>query len=102
MNLGTSYGIGPHPLLWAGSGAARGNITASFTANCLSARVIFILHQTAVGILLTLMNFMTWLRALTWSYSGQLTQMAIYPFCGGITSVEWVSGFGPKEGMSHC
>jgi hypothetical protein len=38
------YDKGPHPLLWAGSPAARRKVTVSGIPNCLNYFVIFILH----------------------------------------------------------
>ena len=40
MSLQTSYGKGPHPLLWVGSRPARGKITVSGTSNLLNYCVI--------------------------------------------------------------
>jgi len=97
MNLPNSYYKGPHPLLCDGSEAARGTKTASFTANHLSARLIFILYQTAVGILLALTVLMTWLRALTWSYSGHQTEWQYILFAGKELRLSWCLGLDPKK-----
>ena len=43
MGLRTSYGKGPHPLLWAGSQVARGKIAVSGIPNRLNYSVIFVL-----------------------------------------------------------
>ena len=40
----TFYGMGPHPLLWAGWRAGRETITVSGIANRLEYRVIFIVY----------------------------------------------------------
>jgi hypothetical protein len=41
MGLQTFYGKGPHPLLWAGSLAARGKITIGGIHNRLNYCIIF-------------------------------------------------------------
>ena len=53
MSLQTSYGKGPHPLLWAGSRPAHGKITVSGMRNLLNYCVIYIVYtqftNVAVG-----------------------------------------------------
>jgi len=43
VGLQPFYGIGTHPLLWAGSRAARGKITVIGISNRLNYSVIFVL-----------------------------------------------------------
>ena len=47
MGLQTFYGKGPHPLLWAGSRAARGRITVSGISNYPNYCEIFIVQVYA-------------------------------------------------------
>jgi len=49
MRLQPFYGKGPHPLLWAGSLAARRVITVSGIRTRLNYRVIFVAYTQFTG-----------------------------------------------------
>jgi hypothetical protein len=44
MDLRAFYGKGPHPLLWAGLQASRGQMAVSGILNCLNYCAIFVVY----------------------------------------------------------
>jgi hypothetical protein len=60
MSLQTSYGKGPHSLLWAGSRPARGKITVSGIPNLLNYCVIYMVYTQFTNVAVGHLIFMAY------------------------------------------